>query len=300
MEQFDKMVREMAEKEEMSMPNGFDERLQGTLDSLPPKRKTRPGTVRMVLIAAALCGLLAGAAFAAQQIFGSRIVNVEHDGAYYTQEAYSDIKRFTAADFGENILWSPEGEGFWYVYLDDWDEMEEYLGYPLAHNAEMDSNPKFLNGGGAACSVEVRYCEHGGNEGRFRYSRQGRDMTPYAGELEYLSVRSASLVDGAMVTLYGGFYTDRYLEEETWEFPFHGEEFPAGALSEYALPNGAKAVVYHPFEGADASRPEAWFVYEGVLYYVILSNAPETYAPEGGPDWEAALYKVLDGFRQTR
>ena len=299
MERFDEMMKERAVREGCPIPEGFDGRLQNLLDSLPPKKKTRSGTARMVLIAAALCGLLAGAAFAAQQIFGSRVVNVEHDGAYYTQKAYSDIKRFTAGDFGEAILWSPEGEGFWYVRLDSWDEMEEYLGYPLARNAVMDDSPKFLNGNGTACTVEVRYCEHGENEGRFRYSRQGRDMTPYAGELEYLSVQSAALVDGAMVTLYGGFYTERYLEE-TWEFPFHGEEFPAGALSEYALPNGAKAVVYHPSEGSDASRPEAWFVYEGGLYYVIMNPAPEQYAPEDGPDWETVLYKVLDGFRQTR
>lgn len=299
MERFDEMMKERAFREDCPIPEGFDGRLKDVLDNLPPKKKTRLGTAQMVLVAAVLCGLLAGAAFAAQRILGSQIVNVEHDGAYYTQQAYSGIKRFTAGDFGENILWSPEGEGFWYVHLDGWDEAEEYLGYPLARNAVMDGSPKFLSGG-AACSVQVRYCEHGDHEGRFRYSRQGRDMTPYAGELEYLSVQSTSLVDGAMVTLYGGFYTDWYLEEDSWEFPFHCEEFPAGTLSEYALPNGATAVVYHPFEGSDAFRPEAWFVYEGGLYYVIMSPAPEQYAPEGGPDWEAALYKVLDGFQQTR
>lgn len=30
-------------------------------------------------------------------------------------------------------------------------------------------------------------------------------------------------------------------------------------------------------------HPEVWFAYEGALYYVILWEAPEQYAPEGCP-----------------
>ncbi len=260
------------------------------------KRTVRP--LRAALIAAALCLALAGTAFAAGTVFRSWFVSVEHDGGWYTQKAYSEVKRFTADDFGKSILWSPEGEGFWYAGTDSWAEMEDYVGRPLVHNTVMDESPKFLTGAGElkACSAQVRYCEHGENQRRFRYTQAGRDMTPYAGELEYVSVECSFLSDGAYVTVLGHMFTDLYFEHNPGDFPLHGEEYPAGTLTEYALPNGTQAVVYHPTQDDPGGRPEAWFVYEGALYYVILSNAPEKYAPEGCQDWNAALYRVLDGF----
>jgi len=66
MEQFDEMLKAMAEKEEIMTPNGFDERVRETLDGLPPREKRRGlGAVKTVLIAAALCGALLCTAFAA-------------------------------------------------------------------------------------------------------------------------------------------------------------------------------------------------------------------------------------------
>ena len=66
MEQFDKMIKEMAEKEETTVPNGFDERVQAALDKLPPKQKKRKlGAVKVAFIAAASCLLLVGTALAA-------------------------------------------------------------------------------------------------------------------------------------------------------------------------------------------------------------------------------------------
>ena len=74
MEQFDDLIREMAEKEEMTMPDGFDERMQAALDGLPPKMKKRkPGAVKVALIAAAACLLLAGTAFAANAATGGLV-----------------------------------------------------------------------------------------------------------------------------------------------------------------------------------------------------------------------------------
>ena len=66
MEQFDEMLKAMAEKEEMVMPKGFDGRLKNVLDELPPRKKKRGlGVVKGVLVAAAACALLVGTAFAA-------------------------------------------------------------------------------------------------------------------------------------------------------------------------------------------------------------------------------------------
>ena len=66
MEQFDRLMREMAEKEEMIVPKGFEERMQAALDGLPPRAKKRgPDAVKVALIAAAACMLLITGAAAA-------------------------------------------------------------------------------------------------------------------------------------------------------------------------------------------------------------------------------------------
>ena len=65
MEQFDDMLKMMAEKEECIVPDGFEGRLKETLDALPPRRKRGLGAVKTALIAAAVCALLVGTAFAA-------------------------------------------------------------------------------------------------------------------------------------------------------------------------------------------------------------------------------------------
>ena len=65
MKQFDRLIKGMAEKEEIIVPNGFDERVQAALDGLPPRAKKRkPGAVKAALIAAAACLLLVGTALA--------------------------------------------------------------------------------------------------------------------------------------------------------------------------------------------------------------------------------------------
>ena len=87
MEQFDKKLREMAEREAVSTPEGFDNRLRDTLDSLPPKGKRRRlGAVKSALIAAAACVLLVGTAFAASP--GLRDILTEALGGFapYAQE----------------------------------------------------------------------------------------------------------------------------------------------------------------------------------------------------------------------
>lgn len=66
MEQFDKMLKSMAEKEEYIVPEGFDQRMQEVLDGLPSRvKKTGLGAVKGALIAAAVCAALLCTAFAA-------------------------------------------------------------------------------------------------------------------------------------------------------------------------------------------------------------------------------------------
>lgn len=66
MERFDEMLKELAEKEECIVPEGFEERMQNVLRNLPTQaRKKGLGAVKCALIAAAVCVLLVGTAFAA-------------------------------------------------------------------------------------------------------------------------------------------------------------------------------------------------------------------------------------------
>lgn len=66
MKQFDELLKSMAQKEECIVPNGFDKRLQETLDGLPPRAKKRSlGGAKIALIAAAVCAAMICTAFAA-------------------------------------------------------------------------------------------------------------------------------------------------------------------------------------------------------------------------------------------
>ena len=77
MEQFDRQIMEMAEKEEIIVPNGFDERVQAALEDLPPRQKKRKlGAGKVALIAAAVCALLLTGAAAASGVLELPFHNV--------------------------------------------------------------------------------------------------------------------------------------------------------------------------------------------------------------------------------
>ena len=87
MEQFDKLLQEMAEQEECMVPKGFDGRLQTVLDTLPPKAARRGlGAVKIALIAAAACVLLVGTAFAASPGLRELLAQALGGFAPYAQE----------------------------------------------------------------------------------------------------------------------------------------------------------------------------------------------------------------------
>ena len=66
MERFDELLKNMADKEDCIVPEGFDARLQKALDGLPPRaKKAGLGAVKGALIAVAVCAALVCTAFAA-------------------------------------------------------------------------------------------------------------------------------------------------------------------------------------------------------------------------------------------
>ena len=102
MEQFDKMLKEMAKKEEMIVPNGFDKRLQEALDSLPPKAKKGLGAAKTVLIAVAACAALLCTAFAASPGLRGMLAEALGSFAPYAQE--QEDKTHTMDGFEIKVL----------------------------------------------------------------------------------------------------------------------------------------------------------------------------------------------------
>lgn len=103
MEQFDHMLRNMAEKEECIVPEGFDRRVREALDGLPPRSaKKRLGVVKGALIAAAACALLVGTAFAASPGLRELLGTVLGSFAPYAQEQAD--KTYTVDGFEVKVL----------------------------------------------------------------------------------------------------------------------------------------------------------------------------------------------------
>ena len=99
MEQFDKMLKKMAEKEEIIVPNGFDGRLQETLGSLPPKAKKGLGAAKVVLIAVAACAALLCTAFAASPELRGMLAEALGSFAPYAQEQEDKTYRIDGLEF---------------------------------------------------------------------------------------------------------------------------------------------------------------------------------------------------------
>ena len=116
MEQFDEMLKAMAEKEEMVMPKGFDGRLKNVLDELPPRKKRRGlGVVKGVLVAAAACALLVGTAFAASPGLREMLAEVLGGFAPYAHEQDSEV--YTWNGFEIKVLSAMADETNVLVYI---------------------------------------------------------------------------------------------------------------------------------------------------------------------------------------
>lgn len=111
MEQFDEMLKNMAEREECAVPEGFDVRLQKTLEVLPSRAKKCRGLrlMKSAAIAAAACVLLAGTALAAspglREMLGTALggfapyAQEQEDKAYVIDGIEFKVKSVLADDF---------------------------------------------------------------------------------------------------------------------------------------------------------------------------------------------------------
>lgn len=108
MEQFDELLKELAQKEECVVPKGFDERMQDVLDNLPARaKKVGLGAVKTALLAAAACAVLLGTAFAAsptlRELMGSFAPYAqEQEDKAYTMDGF-EVKVLSALSDGSTI-----------------------------------------------------------------------------------------------------------------------------------------------------------------------------------------------------
>lgn len=108
MEQFDELLRSMAKKEEIIVPNGFEKRTQDVLDNLPARaKKAGLGAVKTALIAAVACAVLLGTAFAAsptlRELLGSFAPYAqEQEDKAYTMDGF-EVKVLSALSDGSTI-----------------------------------------------------------------------------------------------------------------------------------------------------------------------------------------------------
>lgn len=108
MEQFDELLKELAQKEECVVPKGFDERMQDVLDNLPARaKKAGLGAVKTALLAAAACAVLLGTAFAAsptlRELLGSFAPYAqEQEDKAYTMDGF-EVKVLSALSDGSTI-----------------------------------------------------------------------------------------------------------------------------------------------------------------------------------------------------
>lgn len=100
MEPFDNRMKETAAKEEIIVPDGFDERVQAALNDLPPKqKKRRPSAVKAALAAAAACLLLAGTALAASPGLRNMLAEALGGFASYAHGQDGDIYVIDGIEF---------------------------------------------------------------------------------------------------------------------------------------------------------------------------------------------------------
>lgn len=87
MDKFDEMLKGMAEKEEVMVPEGFDKHVRDALDDLPSQVKKKGlGAVKGTLIAVAVCAALLCTAFAASPELRDMLAEVLGGFAPYAHE----------------------------------------------------------------------------------------------------------------------------------------------------------------------------------------------------------------------
>lgn len=258
-----------------------------------PRRHVRP--LRAVLLAACVCLALAGSVFAAQTFFG-----VEFWGANANRSSYKvsagGLTSFTREAFGrqmaEDIRTAPDPDCTVYQAFGTWEELEAYMGVPLAYNPMLEE----------AALLRYPTDENDLSEGYEWYDGEdlgGRPLYRYdmlirrvSGELLDGFIEAHSELDGVDIVQDVEFFGEDNVPATSFGMvlTYGGEnDFRP---EKYTMENGCEAQLVYRDAASDGTdlNCDAFFVSDGMLYHLHFSNL------EGAPVDPALVQRVLDAY----
>jgi len=258
-----------------------------------PRRRVRP--LRAALLAVCVCMALAGSVFAARTFFG-----VEFWGANANRSSYKvsagGLAGFTREDFGqrmeEDIRTAPDPDCTVYEAFGTWEELEEYMGVPLAYSPLLEAAARLrypTDGNDLSKGFEWYGGEDLGGRPLYRYELLVRRV---GGELLDGFIEGHSELDGVDII-----QAVEFLGEDNVPPPSFGMGVIYGGENDfrpekYTMENGCEAQLVYRDAASDGTdlNCDAFFVSGGMLYHLHFSNL------EGAPVDPALVQRVLDAF----
>lgn len=247
-----------------------------------PRRRRRTWSPRTkgALLAVCLCAAVVGTAFAVELI--GQVTLAENK----TGDAYSisaDVVLWPMDELGGQLLEDAKEDNFRQLFLNSWEEVEEYWGVPLISN---DLLP-------APRSVYVQL-------------HKFPALDPDA--LQWAEATCGFIIDNASIIWQARIYTEAYRNTEANRNTNNDSDihlFGKGAnihdehiYSQYEMKNGAVAQIVQVMPGDIGTTVpgyDAYFVRDGVFYELSVDSTPvDETQPEA--DYEQLLYDILDAF----
>ncbi len=278
MDNFDKMLFEMAEREPADAPNRLKQRVRSALRDLPERSRYRMGrTARAALCGLAAAAVLAGTALAVFSAGGFKSVEFwtgeSLDGEefnWYGLEG-GEYRRVPVEELSDRVRKlaekNPVTDTTEYFRTEGWSAAEKFSGVTLPENAAIDD-----------LEMSQSWMTVGSNE----YGPTA--LTFWQG------------TDRLGVTVTARVYTDLMGERDISVKRGVSSELELTA-EEYVSPGGLSALVVHLQSGEGAERTERYtadLLVDGFRYHIkVRVNGTEIETPRQALD---TLHAILDGF----
>jgi hypothetical protein len=265
---------------------------------LHAKFPVRQRLSRAVLIAACVCLLLVGSAWAVETFVGARVTDLvtEEDcssfrvetKAYPSQKLMSPSVLETLETIQQQYRLYPPSESsfpnWWQTFLYTWEDCRNFLEVPLTNPLE---DQDWLE---AAASSAMPLCTTDTDCNQAHHCELNVNGDA-AGNLQFVAVQAGYLAGDVRLSLNISFYTENYSEDGSVIQGGHRED--DFTLDTYQLSDGQDAVlvVSKTAEGTSVTTMDAYFTWDDALYslYVIVPDGDVNTA-------RATMEKALDCF----
>lgn len=287
MKHLDEKLRQMAREEDTPVPEGFDERLEERLSSLPGGRRRLSRGVRTALIAACLCAAVVGTV-------GAVVVGFDFVGPF-SQTGYTvhgELTGYPMSAFSREFQDLAADPGISDVECRSVAELEALLGIDLYDNPVLDaadeqrSHRHILSRGADGTVEKIRMMNF------YYFVPEGRSRAELgSGEPD------SDLADMIQVGLYTDLYTEYGQGEMGNEFYYPNQTTPDTMDREEYLTAQGLPVVILTFASEDGEGDvrvtrEAHFIYRGMRWFITCSTGRI-----GSQDQaEQTLKDILDAF----